>query len=124
MFVDHIHFYVESAKKWRDWLVRVMDFQAIASLVNLHTHTEIVGNGIQKDKTKQIIFILSSPLNSLSPVAEFLSKYPEGVADVAFQVEDLDSLASKIKQDIFIQETAFSRGKIKSCQIYSIADLK
>jgi 4-hydroxyphenylpyruvate dioxygenase len=124
MFVDHIHFYVESAKKWRDWFVRVMDFQAIASLVNLHTHTEIVGNGIQKDKTKQIIFILSSPLNSLSPVAEFLSKYPEGVADVAFQVEDLDSLARRIKQDIFIEETVLARGKIKSCQISSIANLK
>lgn len=124
MFVDHIHFYVESAKKWRDWFVRVMDFQAIASLVNLHTHTEIVSNGIQKDKTKQIIFLLSSPLNSLSPVAEFLSKYPEGVADVAFQVKDLDSLARGIKQNIFIQETAFSKGKIKTCQISSIANLK
>jgi len=34
MFIDHIHFYVESAKKWRDWFVRVMDFQTIASLEN------------------------------------------------------------------------------------------
>jgi 4-hydroxyphenylpyruvate dioxygenase len=124
MFVDHIHFYVESARKWRDWFVRVMDFQAIASLVNLHTHTEIVSNGIQKDKTKQIIFLLSSPLNSLSPVAKFLSKYPEGVADVALQVKDLESLVRGIKQDIFIQESIFPRGKIKTCEVSSIANLK
>jgi 4-hydroxyphenylpyruvate dioxygenase len=124
MYIDHIHFYVESATKWRDWFIRVMDFQSIASRINLHTQTEIVSNCRQKSTDQKIVFLLSSPLNSLSPVAEFLKQYPEGVVDVALQVEDLESLVRGIKQDIFIQENFYPSGKLKTCEVTSIANLK
>jgi 4-hydroxyphenylpyruvate dioxygenase len=124
MYIDHIHFYVESATKWRDWFIRVMDFQSIASRINLHTQTEIVSNCRQKSNDQKIVFLLSSPLNSLSPVAEFLKQYPEGVVDVALQVEDLESLVRGIKQDIFIQENLYPSGKLKTCEVTSIANLK
>lgn len=124
MYIDHIHFYVESATKWRDWFVRVLDFQTIAGKINQHTQTEIVSNCGQELTEQRIVFILSSPLNSRSPVAVFLSKYSEGIADVAWQVKDLDSLVRGIKQDIFIQEYIYTSGKIKTAEVTSIANLK
>jgi 4-hydroxyphenylpyruvate dioxygenase len=121
MQIDRVHFYVDDAKKWRDWFVNVMNFQAIASGNNNHTRTEVV-------KSDRVKFVLSSPLNASSPVAEYLRLHPPGVADLVFAVEDLETLmanaiavGTKIKQPIKQQE--FARGKIKWCQITSIANL-
>lgn len=84
MKIDHVHFYVEDAKVWRDWFVHHLGFQAVASRISsFHTCTEVVNSGA-------VCFLLSSPLLPTSPVAEFLRQYPPGVADVAFAVEDLE----------------------------------
>jgi 4-hydroxyphenylpyruvate dioxygenase len=85
MKIDHVHFYVEDAKVWRDWFVRHLGFQPVADRSNsFHTCTEVVKSGA-------VCFFLSSPLLPTSPVAEFLRKYPPGVADVAFAVEDVEA---------------------------------
>ncbi|MEH2468206.1 4-hydroxyphenylpyruvate dioxygenase [Nostoc sp.] len=85
MKIDHVHFYVEDAKVWRDWFVHHLGFQAVAkSISSFHTCTEVVKSGA-------VYFFLSSPLLPTSPVAEFLLQYPPGVADVAFAVEDVES---------------------------------
>ncbi|MEH2205922.1 MAG: 4-hydroxyphenylpyruvate dioxygenase [Nostoc sp.] len=84
MKIDHVHFYVEDAKVWRDWFVRHLGFQAVTDRSSsFHTCTEVVKNG-------SVCFFLSSPLLPTSPVAEFLRQYPPGVADVAFAVEDVE----------------------------------
>lgn len=84
MKIDHVHFYVEDAKVWRDWFVHHLGFQAVADRINsFHTCTEVVKSGA-------VCFFLSSPLLPTSPVAEFLRQYPPGVADVAFAVEDVE----------------------------------
>ncbi|MEH2244945.1 4-hydroxyphenylpyruvate dioxygenase [Nostoc sp.] len=84
MKIDHVHFYVEDAKVWRDWFVHHLGFQAVAKRISsFHTCTEVVNSGA-------VNFLLSSPLLPTSPVAEFLRQYPPGVADVAFAVEDLE----------------------------------
>jgi 4-hydroxyphenylpyruvate dioxygenase len=84
MKIDHVHFYVEDAKVWRDWFVRHLGFQAVTDRISsFHTCTEVVKNG-------SVCFFLSSPLLPTSPVAEFLRQYPPGVADVAFAVEDVE----------------------------------
>ncbi|MEH2399144.1 4-hydroxyphenylpyruvate dioxygenase [Nostoc sp.] len=84
MKIDHVHFYVEDAKVWRDWFVHHLGFQAVAkSISSFHTCTEVVKSGA-------VCFFLSSPLLPTSPVAEFLLQYPPGVADVAFAVEDVE----------------------------------
>ena len=81
MKIDHVHFYVEDAKVWRDWFVHHLGFHAIADRISsFHTCTEVVKSGA-------VCFFLSSPLLPTSPVAEFLLQYPPGVADVAFAVE-------------------------------------
>lgn len=83
MKIDHVHFYVEDARAWRNWFVHKLGFQARASgSSGSHTCTEVVKSGA-------IYFVISSPLTPLSPVAEFLRQHPPGVADVAFCVEDV-----------------------------------
>lgn len=83
--IDHVHFYVEDAKVWRDWFVHHLGFEAVAdSISSFHTCTEVVKSGV-------VCFLLSSPLLPTSPVAEFLHQHPPGVADVAFIVEDVEA---------------------------------
>jgi 4-hydroxyphenylpyruvate dioxygenase len=83
--IDHVHFYVEDAKVWRDWFVHHLGFQAVADgISSSHTCTEIVKSGV-------VCFLLSSPLLPTSPVAEFLHQHPPGVADIAFIVEDVEA---------------------------------
>ncbi len=99
--IDHVHFYVEDAKIWRDWFINYLGFQAVAEVVDttlsiseqwLHlpevahdTYTEVVKNGV-------VYFLISSPLLPSSPVAEFLERHPPGVADVAFNVANLEEM--------------------------------
>ncbi|RUS95910.1 4-hydroxyphenylpyruvate dioxygenase [Dulcicalothrix desertica PCC 7102] len=103
MKIEHVHFYVEDAKAWRDWFVSTLGFEAVDDYMlppypldyenDNHTCTQVVKSG-------SICFVLSSPLLPNSPVAEFLRHHPPGVADVAFTVEDI--------QDI--QERAYNYG--------------
>jgi 4-hydroxyphenylpyruvate dioxygenase len=88
MKIDRVHFYVEDAKAWRDWFVHKLSFQAVAAKLSNHTSTEVVKNG-------SVYFVLSSPLTSLSPVAKFLRQHPPGVADIAFQVEDVEAVMNR-----------------------------
>ncbi|MGF1989292.1 MAG: 4-hydroxyphenylpyruvate dioxygenase [Nostoc sp. ZfuVER08] len=91
MKLDSVHFYVENAKKWRDWFVNHLGFQAAAHhSSSFHTCTEVVKSG-------NVCFLLSSPLLPTSPVAEFLRQYPPGVADVAFAVEDVEAAIAHAK---------------------------
>ncbi|MBD1216823.1 MAG: 4-hydroxyphenylpyruvate dioxygenase [Aphanizomenon flos-aquae Clear-A1] len=95
--IDHIHFYVEDAQKWRDWFVYCLGFQVINNGIfpslshhqkSLHTCTEVVKSGT-------VCFLLSSPILPTSPVAEFLRQHPPGVADVAFAVDNVEALTAK-----------------------------
>jgi 4-hydroxyphenylpyruvate dioxygenase len=83
MNIDHVHFYVEDATAWREWFVYTLGFESLVGHSTLHTQTEVVKNG-------KIHFVLSSPLADSSPVSQYLSLHPPGVADVAFQVVDLE----------------------------------
>ncbi|MBC1223867.1 4-hydroxyphenylpyruvate dioxygenase [Nostoc sp. UCD121] len=92
MKIDHVHFYVEDAKIWRDWFVHHLGFQSVADRSSsFHTCTEVVKSGA-------VCFFLSSPLLPTSPVAEFLRKYPPGVADVAFAVEDVEAAIAQAQK--------------------------
>jgi 4-hydroxyphenylpyruvate dioxygenase len=92
MKIDHVHFYVEDAKSWRNWFVHHLGFQSVADRSSsFHTCTEVVKSGA-------VCFFLSSPLLPTSPVAEFLRKYPPGVADVAFAVEDVEAAIAQAQK--------------------------
>lgn len=105
MKIDHVHFYVEDAKAWRDWFVHHLGFQVVADSAILstflqkedciplegrndaHTCTQVVKSG-------PVYFLLSSALLPSSPVAEFLRQHPPGVADIAFCVENVEQAIS------------------------------
>lgn len=105
MKIDHVHFYVEDAKAWRDWFVHHLGFQVVGDSAipstflqkedciplqgrnDAHTSTEVVKSG-------PVYFLLSSALLPSSPVAEFLRQHPPGVADIAFCVEDVEQIIS------------------------------
>lgn len=112
MKIDHVHFYVEDATASRNWFVAQLGFQAVASSINIHTCTEVVKNG-------SVYFVLSSPLKPSSPVAQFLSQHPPGVADIAFVVEGLEAVmtralahGAKVLQPIQQHQDALKWGKI------------
>lgn len=88
MKIDHIHFYVEDASASRDWFVNHMGFQALVSAKSSDTYTTVV-------KCGAVTIVLSSPLTSKSPVAQFLRLHPPGVADLGFVVSDLEAVMEK-----------------------------
>ncbi len=89
MQIDHVHFYTRDALSTSNWLIRNIGFQAIANHPNYHTHTEIVANN-------SVFLFISSPLQSFSPVAQYLNCHPSGVADIAFRVENIEAILAKV----------------------------
>ena len=99
MKIEYIHFYVEDAKAWCQWFIKILGFEVVNDYTfpyelickdtkqKFDTCTEVVKSG-------SVCFVLSSPLLPTSPVAEFLRYHPPGVADVAFTIDDIeDTLA-------------------------------
>lgn len=93
--IDHVHWYVQDSSHWKTWFINVMGFHSIAGGKNEHTKTEIIKT---KAQDNSIIFVISSPLSPQSFVAKYLAKHPPGVADIAFEVDDLHKIITKIKQ--------------------------
>ncbi|MBD2665840.1 4-hydroxyphenylpyruvate dioxygenase [Richelia sinica FACHB-800] len=100
MQIDHVHFYVDNAQRWRDWFVSYLGFEKVVNRIfpslnvankSCHTITEVVKSG-------SIYFLLSSPLLATSPVAEFLSHHPPGVADIAFGVDNVGEMIAKVER--------------------------
>ncbi|GAB4276563.1 MAG: 4-hydroxyphenylpyruvate dioxygenase [Oscillatoriaceae cyanobacterium] len=83
MDIYRVHLYVENAPQWREWFVQKLGFQAISSIANNDTHTEMVQSG-------EVRFIISSPGTNASPVAKFLQHHPSGVAELDFAVDNLE----------------------------------
>jgi 4-hydroxyphenylpyruvate dioxygenase len=122
MKIDHVHFYTRNAARTRDWFIHNVGFQAIANCVNQHTQTELIA-------LNSAYFVISSPLNSFSPVAQYLQHHPEGVADIAFRVKNLAAtiersrrLGVKIVQNIQLWQSFQS--KFKFAQITGWQDLQ
>ena len=90
MKIDHIHFYVENATNTSNWLIEKMGFKMVNNLINDHTHTKIL------TYNNTIFFLISSSTNNQSPVFKYLNNFASGVADIAFQVKNIDFILKKI----------------------------
>lgn len=88
MQIDHVHFYTRNAAKTSNWLSRNIGFQAIAQSANNYTYTEVLTNN-------SVCLLISSPLKSNSIIADYLDAHSPGVADIAFRVNNLDSILAK-----------------------------
>lgn len=122
MNIYYIHFYVEDAKSSHDWFVNYMGFQSFACGSSPDTFTTVVKSG-------DVCFVVSSPLNSDSPVAQYLRLHPPGVADLAFVVSDVEDVmeraianGAKVLQPI--QERQFTQGHCKWGTIAAWGSLK
>jgi 4-hydroxyphenylpyruvate dioxygenase len=83
MNFHHIHFYVDDAIAWRQWFHHRFAMHWIQSIQGDRTQTEVL-------QTAHIRIVLSSPRHPDSPVFSYLTHHPPGVADVAFQVSQID----------------------------------
>ena len=88
MKIDRVHFYTRNAARTRDWFIHNIGFRAIGNCIDRHTHTELIA-------LNSVSFIISSPLNSASPIAKYLASHPSGVVDVAFKVKDLAAIVDR-----------------------------
>ena len=90
MEIAYIHFYVADIQRSRNWFIETMGFSFLGQKSNAHTMTESVG-------INNVLFLISAALNETSPVAHYLEKHPPGVADIAFLVEDFNSVCQKLE---------------------------
>ncbi|MBW4469146.1 MAG: 4-hydroxyphenylpyruvate dioxygenase [Stenomitos rutilans HA7619-LM2] len=92
MNIDHVCFYVRDAIASRNWFIQKLGFRPVESSASGRCTIEIVRAGA-------IYFVLSAATDACSPVARFLQHHPPGVADVAFQVEDIEAtIAHAVQQ--------------------------
>lgn len=97
--IDHVHFYVENAHRWRDWFVNNLGFQQVphrGTFFDLINHQKLRDTDTQVVRSGNVCFLISSPLLETSPVTNFLCHHPPGVADVAFLVEDIETVIARV----------------------------
>lgn len=113
--IDRVHFYVRDAISSRDWFVRRLGFDSLASFDSDGVQTEAIRHG-------SLHFVLCSPRDRENSVAEYLASHPPGVADVAFRVSDLDRIVEKaiangVQPRSPIRHRKFPRGELRWTQI-------
>lgn len=89
MEINCIHLYVVDANKTRDLLIEQMGLRSFGDRTNEHTIEYLVGNA-------HLSFSIASPLNSASPVADYLKLHPSGVKNISFRVDNLDLIRWKV----------------------------
>ena len=89
MEIDCIHFYVKDAAQIQDLLIGQMGLSDLGRNVTEDTIEYFVGND-------HLRFLIASPLNSTSPVAEYLQDHPSGVKGISFQVPDLAVIRHRV----------------------------
>ncbi|WP_036479554.1 4-hydroxyphenylpyruvate dioxygenase [Myxosarcina sp. GI1] len=115
MEIAYVHFYTRNAAETSNWFIRNLDFQAIAKSLDNYTQTEVIAGN-------SVFLLISSPLNSRSPVFRYLQKHPSGVADIAFKVNSLKAVIDKardlgVKILRFPQIQKTERGNVKVAKI-------
>jgi 4-hydroxyphenylpyruvate dioxygenase len=105
MDIAYVHFYVQDITQAVTWFKQKMGLISLDNWVKDSIVTELVGNNA-------LLFVISAPLDSLSPVADYLKIHPPGVADIAFRVKDLVSFSNQINSlGIKVIETYASNGE-------------
>lgn len=94
--IDHLTFYVEYLHRSREFYLEKIGFAEVAHTTP-ETHkrqgfeASVFGAGA-------IRIQVCTPLNSHSPIAQYLKRHPAGVAEVAFRVRDLERTVRLLEQ--------------------------
>lgn len=88
MDIDHVHFYIKEGNDWENWFVKTLNCHAIAHHQTAQTNTTILKNGA-------VYFLISTPTAPDSPIAHYLQRHPDGVADIAFRVSHLKTTLTR-----------------------------
>ncbi|MEX0608444.1 MAG: 4-hydroxyphenylpyruvate dioxygenase [Balneolaceae bacterium] len=85
--VDYVEHYVSNAKQAAHFYITVFGFElkAYSGL-----ETGVRDRASYYLEQGNIRFVISAPLNSNSPIAEFVKKHGDGIKDIAMHVEDVD----------------------------------
>ncbi len=111
MKIDRVCFYVVDAAKTSNWLIDHLGFQVIAIYEDKNTYTQEIANG-------EIYFVISSPINRFSPVADYLASHPEGIIDVSFSVSNLQSILDRAAQlGVNVLKPIYEHNNIKCARI-------
>jgi 4-hydroxyphenylpyruvate dioxygenase len=89
MEIDCICLCVVDATRTLNLLVDRLGFQQREDRSTGHTIEYLVGNA-------HLLFSISSPLTTASPVNDYLQLHPSGVKDVSFRVSDLQEIRCKV----------------------------
>ncbi|WP_310410772.1 4-hydroxyphenylpyruvate dioxygenase [Chamaesiphon sp. OTE_8_metabat_110] len=97
MELDSIHFYVRDADRTRAVLIEQMGLQSLDnSPILVHHQSDPSRTLVHWVGNSELLFSIASPLDTSSPVAEYLQLHPSGVKDVSFRVLDLAEIRSKV----------------------------
>lgn len=89
MDIGYLHLYVRDAEAWHTWFVNALGFRSADSpFIQQRAECAV--------QSAQILILLSSGKAADSKVQAFLRQYSEGVADLAFWVDDLTSIVSRL----------------------------
>ncbi len=107
--IDHLEFYVGNAKQCAFYYQYGLGFK-LTAYSGLETGS--------RDKTSYLLeqgkikFVLSSPLNSNSPISEHIRNHGDGVKDIAFEVDDA----------VFCYNEALKRGAESAAEPLTLKD--
>ncbi len=111
MKIDRIHFYVVNANDTKDLLIQQMGLNFLGERVDEQTIEYLVGNA-------HLLFSISSPLNSASPVAKYLEDHPSGVKGISFQVPDLAVIRQRVDRlGLEVLSVSTDRSELPSLKI-------
>jgi 4-hydroxyphenylpyruvate dioxygenase len=94
--VDYVEHYVSNAKQAAHYYITTFGFElkAYSGL-----ETGVRDRASYYLEQGNIRFVLSAPLNSSSPISEFVHRHGDGIKDIAMQVEDVDrAFAESVKR--------------------------
>jgi 4-hydroxyphenylpyruvate dioxygenase len=88
MEIDSVHFYVTDASNTSNWFINCLRFQLVDRYQDDNTLTIAIAQ-------KAIFLVISSPLNNQSIVADYLTAHAEGIVDICFRVNRLQTIINQ-----------------------------
>ncbi len=123
--VDYIEHYVSNAKQAAYYYITMFGFE-LKAYSGLETGVRDRSSFYLEQGN--IRFVLTAPLNSSSPISEFIYKHGDGIKDVAMHVEDVDrAFSESVKRGAVAVEAPHSisdeTGTIRKAAIKTYGDV-